>query len=93
MVRQITGAFGPAREVRVASVGDDVVLTFSLARVALVREARLSPIDLSILRTALVERGTRLLPAALIARDEDRARVSALLDEFARARTAPLEDH
>ena len=89
MVRQITGAFGPAREVRVATgQGDDVTLTFSLARVSLVREARLSAIDLSILRVALAERGTRLLPAALLAKDEDRARVTALLEEFSSARSA-----
>jgi hypothetical protein len=93
MLRQIAGAFGPARDVKVVAAGEDVTITFSLARVALVREARLSAVDLAILRVALVERGTRLLPAALIARDEDRARVSALLEEFARARNAQIESH
>jgi hypothetical protein len=93
MLRQITGAFGPAREVRVATEGDEVRLTFSLARVSLVREARLSAADLSILRVALAERGTRLLPAALLARDEDRARVATLLEEFASARNALAGPH
>jgi hypothetical protein len=93
MVRQITGAFGPAREVRIGAHGDEVTLTYELARVALVREVRVSNTDLSILRVALAERGTRLLPAALMARDEDRARVQALLEEFARARRAAPEAH
>jgi hypothetical protein len=93
MVRQITGAFGPARDVRIATHGDEVTITFSLARVSLVREARLSATDLSILRVALAERGTRLLPAALMVRDEDRARVGALLEEFVRARNAHPSTH
>jgi len=93
MVRQIAGAFGPAREVRVVTHGDEVTLTFSLARVSLLREARLPLIDLAILRVALAERGTRLLPAALLARDEDRARVSALLEEFSSARSALTGAH
>lgn len=85
LVRQITGTFGPARDVSVAMEGDEVVLRYSLHRVSLAREARISPIDLSIVRVALARAGARLLPAALIARDEDRACVQALADEVSRS--------
>lgn len=94
LVRQITGTFGPAREVMVEPDGDEVRLRYSLARVALTREARMSRVDLSIVRVALLRAGARLLPGALIARDEDRARIDALLDEFSRARSAEaIADH
>jgi hypothetical protein len=88
VVRQITGVFGPARQVEVRVETDEVVLRYSLARVALLREARISPVDLSIIRVALHRAGARLLPAALVARDEDRARVDALIEDFARARAS-----
>lgn len=83
LVKQITGGFGPAREVTVTpGEGDELRLRYTLARVSLVRESRLSLADLSVLRVALARAGARLLPAALVARDEDRMRVDSLLGEF-----------
>ncbi len=64
------------------------MLRYALAKVALVRETRMSRVDFSILRVALVRAGARLLPAALVARDDDRACTDALLEEFSRARTS-----
>jgi hypothetical protein len=94
LVRQITGTFGPAREVTVSQEGDDVILRYALAKVSLAREARLSRVDLSIVRVALARAGARLLPAVLRARDEDRARVDALLEEFSRTRSNDrVSDH
>jgi len=83
LVRQITGSFGPTREVSVlGGEPGEVRLRFVLARIALVREARLPVSDLSVLRVALGRAGARLLPAALMARDEDRTLVDTLLAEF-----------
>lgn len=89
LVRQILGGYGPVRAVTVVEVGhedgpepgdrEDVRLHYELSRVALAREIRLSKVDLSILRVALARGGARLLPAPLMARDEDRARVDALV--------------
>lgn len=85
LLGQITGAFGPANRVSLEVHGDDVTLRYALAKLALARTARLSTVDLSILRVALARAGARLLPAALMARDDDRARVDALLASFADA--------
>ena len=94
LVRQITGAFGPAREVVVALDGEEAVLRYALARVSLAREVRLSRIDLSIVRVALARAGARLLPATLIARDEDRACVQELIDQLVGRTDGRLsEDH
>lgn len=83
LVRQIAGAFGPAREVAVTGGHPgEVRLHFVLARISLVRDARLPLSDLSVLRVALGRAGARLLPAALMVREEDRVRVDALLAEF-----------
>lgn len=76
-----------------ASEGEEIVLGYALAKVSLHREIRLSRVDLSIVRVALARAGARLLPAALIACDDDRARVSALLEDFSRARGGELNDH
>lgn len=95
LVRQITGAFGPVREVVTTATagdaagdaagnaaGDEVRLRYVLARVSLVRETRLSAADLSVLRLALARAGARVLPAPLAVHAEDRVRVDALLAEF-----------
>lgn len=82
LVRQITGAFGPAREVVTELRGDEVHLRYVLARVSLVRETYLSESDLSVLRVALARAGARLLPAALMVQPEDRVRVEALSNAF-----------
>lgn len=83
LVRQITGGFGPARDVTVTAGRDgEQRLRYTLARVSLVRECHLGLSDLSILRVALAKAGTRLLPALLLARDEDQARVESLLGDF-----------
>lgn len=92
VVRQITGLFGPARDVTLhehaASAPGEVRLRYALTRIAMVRETRLSMSDLSVLRVALSRAGARLLPAPLLARDEDRARVDSMLAELD-AETAP----
>ncbi|MBI2389891.1 MAG: hypothetical protein HYV09_09885 [Deltaproteobacteria bacterium] len=96
IVRQITGLFGPARDVTAervpASAPGEIRLRYALTRIALVRETRLPLSDLSVLRVALARAGARLLPAPLLARDEDRARVDALLSELDAA-TAPEPAH
>jgi hypothetical protein len=80
LLQQIVGAFGPAHRVSIEAHEDgELTLRYALAKLGLVRSARLSVAELSMLRVALSRAGARLLPAALIARDEDRARVDALL--------------
>ncbi len=83
LLRQITGAFGPAQRVNIEEAGEDeITLRYVLTRVSLTRQARLCTTDLSILRVALARTGARLLPAGLIARDDDRARVEGLLESL-----------
>jgi hypothetical protein len=82
LLRQITGGFGPARDVQVEVHGGEVRLRLVLSRVSLVRETRMSEDDLSLLRVALARAGARLLPAALHAQPGDRQRVEALSIAF-----------
>lgn len=98
LVRQILGGYGPVRAVSVVDLGNpgqgagdeggEVRLGYELSRVALAREIRLSRTDLSILRVALARGGARLLPAPLVAREEDRARVDALVAAVSTAANA-----
>lgn len=89
----IAGGFGPAQRVVVRSAEGsalspnepEVVVRFALARVSLQREARMSAVDLAILRVGLADAGTRLLPVALVVRDEDRRIVAELLRAAERA--------
>jgi hypothetical protein len=80
LLQQIVGAFGPAHRVAVETHEDgELTLRYALAKLGLLRSARMSVAELSILRVALARAGARLLPAALVAREEDKARVEALL--------------
>ena len=84
VLRDLGGGHGPVRLItcdpRSSSTGQpEWLLTYSIPRVALARTARLQSIDLAIVRVALARRNVRLLPAALIARDEDHALVARLL--------------
>jgi hypothetical protein len=80
LLQQIVGAFGPAHRVSIETHEDgELTLRYALAKLGLVRSARLSVAELSMLRVALSRAGARLLPAALMAREEDRTRVDALL--------------
>jgi len=89
ILRQLTGGFGPARRVELNVLEDgEIALHYTLAKVALERSARLSPCDLAILRVALLRAGARLLPAALMPTDDDRARVETLLAQTSSARNA-----
>ncbi len=84
LVRDIAGGYGPARVVSWNAVsGGDVELRYAMPRVAATRTARLSEVDLAIARIALAARGVRLVPAAVAAREEDHARVDALLSRSA----------
>ena len=79
VVRELAGGYGPVRAVSLAPVDGDFVLRYTLGRVALMRTARLTETDLAIVRIALAARGVRLLPSALVAREEDHALVAGLL--------------
>lgn len=61
-------------------------LRYVLPRVAARRAIHVSAIELVILRVALFEAGVRLLPAALVARAEDHARIAELLAQARRLR-------
>jgi hypothetical protein len=61
-------------------------LRYALPRVAARRTIHVSAIELAILRIALFEAGVRLLPAALVARPEDHARIAELLTQARRLR-------
>lgn len=61
-------------------------LRYALPRVAARRMIHVSAIELAILRVALFEAGVRLLPAPLVVRAEDHARVAELLAQARRLR-------
>ena len=80
LLRQLTGSFGPARQVDIQKgAHGEFLLRYSLAKVAYCRSVHLSEIDLSILRVALERAGLRLMPQALAVKAADRDRVNALL--------------
>lgn len=80
LVRDIAGKHGPARVVGfVVLPSGEAELRYEMPRVSATRTARLSEIDLSIARVALAARGVRLVPEAVAAREQDHARVEALL--------------
>ena len=85
VLRDLGGGHGPVRLITceprpsAATGGTEWLLTYSIPRVALARTARLQAIDLAIVRVALARRNVRLLPAALVAREEDQTVVARLL--------------
>ena len=91
VVRELSGAHGPVRVLRCEVEGDSVLIHYALARLAATRTVRLSQTDFAVARVALARRGVRLLPAALVAREEDHAAVARLVGhgEASLASTAP----
>lgn len=89
LVRHLTGAHGPARTLTVDEHGEASTVGYALPRVAARRLVQVSATELSILRVALAEAGLRLLPAALMLRAEDRARVDDLIAQARRLRGEP----
>jgi hypothetical protein len=83
VLRDLAGGHGPVRlitcEERAMAGHTEWLLTYSMPRVAMSRSARLPAIDVSIVRVALARRNVRLLPAQLVARDEDHALIARLL--------------
>ena len=84
VLRDLAGGHGPVRLITCAQAPKAApesvwILTYSIPRVSLSRSATLPSIDVSIVRVALARRNVRLLPAQLVARDEDHAVVARLL--------------
>ena len=86
LVRQITGAHGPARSIsiEVAAAGE-FQLRYRLAKVAFERSTRVTSTELAVLRVALSRSGTHLLPSALKASPADHEMVRALLAQAVEA--------
>jgi hypothetical protein len=83
LVRQLTGAQGPATSIQLAPNGDGSArLRFALPRIALQRELVLGAFELAVVRVALAASGARLLPGALRPTDDDAAQVARALDAF-----------
>jgi hypothetical protein len=79
VVGDLSGSFGPARLLGTEPRDGETVIRYALPRVTLERTARLSREELALVRVALARRGLRLLPAALVAREEDESIAEALL--------------
>ena len=82
LVRDLAGGHGPVRVTACApveGVADAWTLDYALVRIAARRTVRLTTNDLAVVRVALARRGLRLLPAALVARDDDHAIVARLI--------------
>lgn len=79
VVRELSGAHGPVRILSCDFEGEIVSIHYALARLSATRVVRLSATDFAVARVALARRGVRLLPAALVARDEDHATVARLV--------------
>lgn len=92
VVRELCGAFGPARVLSCDSQGEIISIRYALPRIAGVRTVNLSHVDLSVLRVALGRRGVRLLPAALVARDEDHTVVARLVGHGEASLRGSIED-
>ena len=87
MVRQVTGSFGPAQLLELTPSDDGRWrVRYRLRKIALERTILLTASDLAVMRVAIARTGARLLPAALVAREDDHARVAALLEHFSRVR-------
>lgn len=92
LLRHLTGAHGPARTLTVEETPEGATLGYALPRVTARRLVQVSTTELSILRIALAESGIRLLPAPLVARADDRARVDELIAQARRLRGEQPQD-
>ena len=79
VVRELSGAHGPVRILSCDLQGGNVLVRYALMRLSATRTVRLSQTDFAVARVALARRGVRLLPAALVAREEDHAAVARLV--------------
>lgn len=82
IVRDLAGGHGPVQAmscVPVDDIDDAWSLRYELVCLAAQRTVRLTTSDLAVVRVALARRGLRLLPAALIARDDDHTIVARLV--------------
>ena len=100
LVRDLAGGHGPVRVTSCAPVdghADSWSLGYTLVRIAARRTVELTTNDLAVVRVALARRGLRLLPAALVVRDDDHAIVARLIrrgeSSLGLAASEPSRDH